>query len=105
MNEQLLKHANVKERLERLRKISGKVEQLRRFHSDFENQEFLNWTKIQHENINYDKIMIQGAGYVTHLVDWCVIIIVPIIMLHIKDICILSQKLMLLTLQWCGNSV
>lgn len=71
MSEQLLKHANVKERLKRLRKISGKLEQLRRFHSDFENQEFLNWTKIQHENINYDKIMIQGAGYVTHLVDWC----------------------------------
>ena len=74
MNEQLLKHANVKERLERLRKISGKVEQLRRFHSDFENQEFLNWTKIQHENINYDKTFLYvGRNHPVKSIDFLVI--------------------------------
>ena len=41
----MLRHSNVKERLDRLRKISGKIEHLRRFHSDFENKEFLQWTQ------------------------------------------------------------
>ena len=53
---EMLRHSNVKERLERLRKLSGKVEHLRRFHSDFENKEFLNWTCVSHENINYEKL-------------------------------------------------
>ena len=61
MNEQLLKHANVK-KVGTSKKDMEEVEQLRRFHSDFENQEFLNRTKIQHENINYDKIMIRMQG-------------------------------------------
>ena len=68
---EMLRHSNVKERLERLRKLSGKVEHLRRFHSDFENKEFLNWTCVSHENINYEKVMIEGAGHITQLVDWC----------------------------------
>tara|TARA_B100000963_G_C22125254_1_gene450831 strand:+ start:192 stop:500 length:309 start_codon:yes stop_codon:yes gene_type:complete len=69
---EMLKHSNVKERLKRLREISGKVEHLRRFHSDFENKEFLKWTPITHEDINYDRlILFQKAGYVTQLVDWC----------------------------------
>ena len=44
----MLRHSNVKERLERLRKLSGKIEHLRRFHSDFENKEFLDWTCVSH---------------------------------------------------------
>lgn len=67
----MLRHSNVKERLDRLRKISGKIEHLRRFHSDFDNKEFLKWTPISHEDINYEKIIVASAGYVTQLVDWC----------------------------------
>jgi hypothetical protein len=68
---ELMRHSNVKKRLERLRKLQNKVKNLRRFHSDFENKEFLEWTAMSHDDINYDKLLVKGAGHVTQLVDWC----------------------------------
>ena len=65
---EMLRHSNVKERLERLRKLSGKVDV---FIVTLKNKEFLNWTCVSHENINYEKVMIEGAGHITQLVDWC----------------------------------
>jgi len=68
---ELMRHANVKRRLDRLRALQGKTKDLRQFHSDFENYEFLKWTCLSHDDINYEKLLVSGAGYVVQLVDWC----------------------------------
>ena len=101
--DEMLRHSNVKERLERLRKLEW-IEHLRRFHSDFENKEFLNWTCVSHENINYEKVMmgfwtyntVSRFGRNSHLQDHYV---------AYQGSFILRMITMPHTLQCIGNSV
>lgn len=67
----LLRHSNVKERLERLRKLQGKVEHLRKFAKEFDNDEFMHWNKVEVSSLKFENEMIPGAGVLTQLVDWC----------------------------------
>jgi hypothetical protein len=67
----LLRHSNVKERLERLRKLQGKVEHLRKFAKEFDNDEFLQWDKVEVSDLRFDNEIVPGAGVLTQLIDWC----------------------------------
>ena len=60
------------ERLARLRKIAQPKEVKRRFASEFENSEYLEWTRISSDNVDYEvKPLVKGAGRLGELVDWC----------------------------------
>jgi len=60
-----------KAKLERLRKLAAKSSK-RRFHADFDDAEYTNWTSISHENIDYEVMpIIRGVGHLTQLIDWC----------------------------------
>jgi len=60
------------ERLARLRKIAQPKEVKRRFASEFENEEYLEWTCISSDNVDYEvKPLVKGAGRLGELVDWC----------------------------------
>ncbi len=60
------------ERLARLRKIAQPKEVKRRFTSEFENEEYLEWTRISSDNVDYEvKPLVKGAGRLGELVDWC----------------------------------
>ena len=67
----MLKHSNVKERLDRLRAIQGKIDYRRKFLSDFNNKEFLEWTPVSKENIKFENELVPGSGVLTELIDWC----------------------------------
>ena len=60
------------ERLARLRKIAQPKEVKRRFASEFKNEEYLKWTRISSDNVDYEvKPLVKGAGRLGELVDWC----------------------------------
>ena len=40
--------------LDRLREIRGEITDRRKFFSDFDNREFLNWTKVSKEGIKFE---------------------------------------------------
>ena len=63
----------VQERLLRLRKIVGPEKNpKRRFSSDFDNYDYLEWTAISSDKIDYEvKPLVRGAGRLGELVDWC----------------------------------
>lgn len=66
----MLKHSNVRERLDRLRQIRGEIRDRRKFFSDFQNNEFLNWNRVSKENIKFEKELVPGSGALTELIDW-----------------------------------
>ena len=69
---ELIRRSRVQERLARLRKITQPKEVKRRFASDFDNDDYLKWTAISSEKIDYElKPLIKGAGRLGELVDWC----------------------------------
>lgn len=57
--------------LDRLRSIRGEVRDRRKFFSDFDNREFLNWTKVSKEGIKFEGELVPGSGVLTELIDWC----------------------------------
>lgn len=57
--------------LDRLRKIRGEVRDRRKFFSDFDNREFMNWTAVTKDGIKFDSELVPGAGSLTELIDWC----------------------------------
>jgi hypothetical protein len=61
------------ERLMRLRRIVGPEKNpKRRFASDFDNDDYLKWTAISSDKIDYElKPLVRGAGRLGELVDWC----------------------------------
>ena len=61
------------ERLLRLRRIVGPEKNpKRRFASDFDNDDYLKWTTISSDKIDYEiKPIVKGAGRLGELVDWC----------------------------------
>jgi hypothetical protein len=63
----------VQERLLSLRKIVGPEKNpKRRFVSDFDNEEYLEWTPISSNNVDYGVTpLVKGAGRLGELVDWC----------------------------------
>ena len=67
----MLRHSNVKERLDRLRAIRGEIRTRRKFFSDFSNKEFLEWTSVSKENIKFEGELVPGSGVLTELIDWC----------------------------------
>lgn len=67
----MLRHSNVKERLDRLRAIRGEIRTRRKFFSDFSNKEFLEWTAVSKENIKFEGELVPGSGVLTELIDWC----------------------------------
>ena len=71
MSNSMLRHSNVKERLDRLRAIRGEIRTRRKFFSDFSNKEFLEWTSVSKENIKFEGELVPGSGVLTELIDWC----------------------------------
>lgn len=71
MSDKLLKHSNVKERLDRLRAIRGEIRTRRKFFSDFESNEFLKWTPVSKDDIKFKFELVPGSGVLTELIDWC----------------------------------
>lgn len=67
----MLKHSNVKERLNRLREISGDIQNRRKFFNDFDNNEFLKWTAVSKDDIKFKFELVPGSGVLTELIDWC----------------------------------
>ena len=62
----------VKERLSKLRSIVKPKNPKRRFPSDFNNEEYLEWTSISSDNVDYEVTpLVKGAGRLGELVDWC----------------------------------
>ena len=61
------------ERLIRLRRIVyPKKNPTCRFASDFYNDDYLKWTAISSDKIDYElKPLVRGAGRLGELVDWC----------------------------------
>ena len=53
MTSLIKRNHNTRALLDRLRKIEGKARNRRKFFSDFENKEFLNWTSVSKENIKF----------------------------------------------------
>ena len=69
---ELIRRSRVQERLARLRKIAQPKKVKRRFASEFENEEYLKWTRISSDNVDYEvKPLVKGAGRLGELVDWC----------------------------------
>ena len=60
------------ERLDKLRSIVNPKKPKRRFLSDFNNEEYLKWTSISSNNVDYGVTpLVKGAGRLGELVDWC----------------------------------
>ena len=71
---ELIRRSRVQERLARLRKIAQPKKVKRRFASEFENEEYLKWTRISSDNVDYEvKPLVKGAGRLGELVDWGVV--------------------------------
>ena len=51
---ELIRRSRVQERLARLRKIAQPKKVKRRFASEFENEEYLKWTRISSDNVDYE---------------------------------------------------
>jgi len=71
MTSLIKRNHNTRALLDRLRKIEGKARNRRKFFSDFENKEFLNWTSVSKENIKFTNEIVPGSGLLTELIDWC----------------------------------
>ncbi|MDA9374078.1 hypothetical protein N9R43_01715 [bacterium] len=71
MTESIPRRSNTKALLDRLRKIRHATKDRRKFHSDFENKEFFNWTPVSKESIKFDAELVPGSGVLTQLIDWC----------------------------------
>lgn len=57
-------------RLRELRELTTKPYK-RRFHSDFTTKDFLGWPSLSHGDIKFETALIEGAGHLTQLIDWC----------------------------------
>mgnify|MGYP001586425052 CR=1 FL=1 len=71
MNTLIKRNNNTRSLLDRLRTIEGKARNRRKFFSDFDNKEFLEWTKVNKDNIKFDNEIVPGSGVLTQLIDWC----------------------------------
>lgn len=65
------RNSKTRDLLDRLRIIRGEVRDRRKFFSDFNNREFLNWTPVSKENIKFEGELVPGSGVLTELIDWC----------------------------------
>lgn len=57
--------------LDKLRVLRGEIRDRRKFFSDFDNKEFLNWTPVSKDGIVFEKELVPGSGMLIELIDWC----------------------------------
>lgn len=57
--------------LDKLRILRGEIRDRRKFFSDFDNKEFLNWTPVSKDGIKFEKELVPGSGMLIELIDWC----------------------------------
>ena len=71
MTQLIPRNFKTKSLLDKLRIIRGEIRDRRKFFSDFDNKEFLNWTPVSKDGIKFEKELVPGSGVLIELIDWC----------------------------------